>query len=135
NPPSRSRNWSGSFGKKPKSFEPRATEGEKIMSDVFLIVEQHGGEVKRSSLELLSEFRRQGVSPVCLVPGDSSAEKTAGTLGKFGAEKAVFLVDDRLREYSTEGYTNAVHAYLKDKSPEAVATAATAQGKDLLPRL
>lgn len=105
------------------------------MSDVFLIVEQHGGEVKRSSLELLSEFKRQGATPVCLVPGDSGAEATATVLGEHGAQKVVCLVNDQLKDYTTEGYTNALHGFLKDQTVGVLACAATAQGKDLLPRL
>jgi electron transfer flavoprotein alpha subunit len=45
------------------------------------------------------------------------------------------LESDALQKYSTEGYANALHAYLSAKSPAAIITGATSQGKDFLPRL
>jgi electron transfer flavoprotein alpha subunit len=104
------------------------------MGQVFLVAEHKDGQVKRVTLEILGELLKQGVDPVAVVLGNNGLESIAETLGKKGASHVAILQHEALQSYSTEGYANALHAYISTKEPIAIITGATAQGKDFLPR-
>ncbi len=106
-----------------------------MAAEVALIGEVKDGQVKRVTYEILGECVRQGLDPVVLLVGNGLPESVKGELGQHGATKVVFLEHADLAQYSTEGYANAIHAYLSAKPPAAVITGATSQGKDFLPRL
>jgi electron transfer flavoprotein alpha subunit len=105
------------------------------VGQIYLIAEHKDGKIKRVALEILGELLKQGVDPIAIVVGPSGLESIAEELGNKGASKVTLLQHDALAKYSTEGFANALYNYLKDKSPTAVITGATAQGKDYLPRL
>lgn len=105
------------------------------MADVVLIAETNETSLRRVTLEVLGELARQGVDPLVVVPGHGLGASIGEELGRHGASKVVYLEHEALKQYSTEGFTNALHAFIAGKQPSAVITGATAQGKDFLPRL
>jgi len=105
------------------------------MDKVFLIGEHKDGALKRATLEILGELNKQGASPTVVLLGGPGLEAVAKPLGEHGAKTVVLLESAELAQYSTEGFANAVYAYLKDLSPTAVFAPASATGKDFLPRV
>lgn len=105
------------------------------MANAFLIAEHKDGQLKRVTLEILGELLRQNVDPTVVLLGKGGLEPLVDTLGKHGASKVAVLESPLLEGYTTEGYANAIHGYLAGKSPTLIATGATSQGKDFLPRL
>jgi electron transfer flavoprotein alpha subunit len=105
------------------------------MGEVALIGEIKDGHLKRVTYEILGEFLRQGVEPLVVLPGSGLSDSLIDELGQHGCSKVVFLEHDALKQYTTEGYVNALHAFLAPRSPSAIVTGATSQGKDFLPRL
>jgi len=102
---------------------------------VYVIAEHRDGQLKRVTLELLGELKRQNITAMAVILGGPEAAPVAQSLTEFGAAKVVFLESPELSQYSTEGYANAIHAYLSTQSPMAILCGATSQGKDFLPRL
>ena len=106
------------------------------MSNVFVIVEHKEGQVKRATLEILGHLKSQGIEPTLVALGaPGSMDSLGDSLGKNGAGKVVLLENEQLKDYTTEGYANALHQYLSANGATAVLTGASIQGKDLLPRL
>jgi len=105
------------------------------MGNVFIIAEQKDGNVKRVSLEILSELSRQGIAATAVVPGFGDLSKVTDSLVDHGASKVVVLEHEALNQYNTEAYTNALYQYLSSQNPSVVLTGATSHGKDFLPRL
>lgn len=101
---------------------------------VYLIAEHKDGQLKRVTLEILSELLKQGADPTVVIAG-ANTTGLAETLGASGASKVVCLESAELQSYSTEGYANAIHGFLSQHSPSVIVTGATSQGKDYLPRL
>ena len=101
----------------------------------FLIAEHKDGKLKRVTLEILGELLKQGQDPVVVFAGGSGMDALAQEVGKKGAAHAVVIEDAKLAQYTTEGYANALYAYLSKQSPAAIVTGATLQAKDFLPRL
>ncbi|MEJ2189101.1 MAG: electron transfer flavoprotein subunit alpha/FixB family protein, partial [Acidobacteriota bacterium] len=108
------------------------------MAGILVFVEQRDGEVRKASLQALSEAKRQatsaGWSVSAVVPG-SGVGDIAGSLGAWGAGK-VFVADDpNLGLYSAEGYAEAVVKAAEQEQPSAIFFAGTAMGRDLAPRV
>jgi electron transfer flavoprotein alpha subunit len=108
------------------------------MAGILVFVEQRDGEVRKASLQALSEAKRQatsaGWSVSAVVPG-SGVGDIAGSLGAWGAGK-VFVADDpNLGLYSAEGYAEAVVKAAEQEHPSAIFFAGTAMGRDLAPRV
>ena len=101
-------------------------------------VEVRDGNIKKSSLEALSEARRRadelGVEAAAVVVGHN-LEDLAAQMFLYGASKVYVLDNPLLSQYSPSGYAYALYSLFEEVKPEAVFFSATAMGKDLAPRL
>jgi electron transfer flavoprotein alpha subunit len=109
-----------------------------MMAGILVFVEQRDGEIRKTSLQAVSEAQRQAAAkgwPVAAVlVGHGVADKAAG-LGAWGATK-VFVADDpNLGLYSAEGYAAAVAKAAGMAEPNAIFFSCTALGRDLAPRV
>jgi electron transfer flavoprotein alpha subunit len=105
-----------------------------MMAGILVFVEQRGGEVRKASLQALSEARRQSGAVSAVLPGSGVADAAAG-LGAWGADKIYVADDANLGLYSAEGYAEAVVKAVEQEQPSAVFFAGTAMGRDLAPRV
>ncbi|AFQ44404.1 electron transfer flavoprotein subunit alpha/FixB family protein [Desulfosporosinus meridiei] len=105
---------------------------------IMIIVEQRNLQVRKVSLELLSEARKiadqTGESVVAVVLGQG-IDELAPTLAASGADKVIVIDDAKLAEYSTGAYTSVLNKIIRKEEPQAVLLGNTAAGKDLAPRL
>ena len=106
------------------------------MAGILVFVEQRGGEIRKASLQALSEAHRLAAGgPVAAVIAGEEIDDAAGSLGAYGAQK-VFCADDaNLKLYSAEGYAAVVAKAVEVFGPSAVFFSATAMGRDLAPRV
>ena len=109
------------------------------MGDVLAIVEQTEGTLRGVSNEVVTVAARiakdLGGSTHALLIGGPGVASVAGTLGRFGADKILVTENDGLSRYHPEGYAQAVVGAAKSAEYAAVVFGATAQGKDLAPRV
>ena len=105
---------------------------------IWIIIEQSKLEIRKVSLELLSQARsiaeKTGDPLVAVILGKGIgglADKTAA----FGADKVILVDDDKLADYTTGAYTSALNKLIRKEEPDAVLIGNTAIGKDLAPRL
>ena len=107
------------------------------MAGILVFVEQRNNEIRKASLQAVSEAKRQngaGGEVTAVLPGSGVGDAAAG-IGAFGAEK-VFVADDaNLALYSAEGYAEVVVKAVEQAQPSAVFFAGTAMGRDLAPRV
>ncbi len=108
------------------------------MANGYLVfVEQRAGQLRKSSLEALSEARKQaaGKEPVtALVVGDSVKTLT-GDINKCKPDTILVVEGAQFANYSTEAYAAALSAAIKQVDPRFVFSAHTAMAKDLIPRV
>ena len=104
------------------------------MAGILVFVEQRGGEIRKASLQALSEAKRQGGAVSAVLPGSGVGDAAAG-LGAWGADKIYVADDANLGLYSAEGYAEAVAKAVEQEQPSAVFFAGTAMGRDLAPRV
>jgi len=107
------------------------------MAGILVFVEQRDGEIRKASLQAISQAKREGGAGgdvAAVLPGSGIADAAAG-LGAWGADK-VFVADDpNLALYSAEGYAEVVAKAAEVMSPAAIFFGGTAMGRDLAPRL
>jgi electron transfer flavoprotein alpha subunit len=108
------------------------------MAGILVFIEQRNGNLRKASLETLSEAKRlaSGANlPVNAVLVGHGIGTKAAELGKYGAGKVFVADEEKLARYSAEGYATAVRAAVERCEPGAVFMAATALGRDLSGRL
>jgi electron transfer flavoprotein alpha subunit len=105
---------------------------------VFAITEQRDGELRKVSLEAVSEGRRVadglGTDLTAVVLG-TAVEGLAEELKKYGPDKIWVADDPALADYTTDAYTNILAVLIRSADPAVIILGASAQGKDLAGRL
>jgi electron transfer flavoprotein alpha subunit len=108
------------------------------MAGILVFIEQRDGEIRKASLQALSEARRQaaagGWDVAAVLPGTGVGDAAAG-LGAWGAAKVLVADDPALELYSAEGYTEVVAKAAEAVGPTAIFFAGSAMGRDLAPRV
>jgi electron transfer flavoprotein alpha subunit len=109
------------------------------MGDVLAIVEQREGKIRGVSFEVVSVAARiaQGLGGEAhaILMGGAGASARASELGRYGAEKTLAAEADALADYHPQGYAQVVTEAVRGGKYGAVVFAATAQGRDLAPRV
>ena len=105
---------------------------------IWIIIEQSKSEIRKVSLELLSQGRiiadKTGEPLVAVILGKDVAA-LADKVASYGADKVIIAEDDRLEAYTTGTYTSVLNKLIRKEGPQAVLLGNTAVGKDLAPRL
>jgi len=109
------------------------------MGDVLAIVEQREGKIRGVAYEVVSVAARiakgLGASTHAILVGGYGVSAGVSEMGRFGAEKTLVTEADALADYHPQGYAQVVTEVVKRGGYGAVVFAATAQGKDLAPRV
>lgn len=108
------------------------------MSDILVVVEQHDGIFKKSTLAAFSAANAyaglSGGAVDALVIGSGVAGAADAAAG-YGAH-AVFVADAaEFKTYLATSYASALASFVSERGYAAVFATATTFGKDLLPRL
>lgn len=105
---------------------------------ILVVLEQHNGELRKVSLELLSESRRladsMGVSVIGALLGQG-VKDLATVAASYGADKVILAEDAVLKDYTTGAYTSVLNRIIREEEPEIVLLGNTGIGRDLAPRL
>jgi electron transfer flavoprotein alpha subunit len=110
----------------------------QMSNGVWIIAEQREGKLKKVSFELLTIGRKLASKigePLASILIGYEVEKLAKELEAYGPEKIFVCDDEVLKNYSNEGYTKVIADLVKLHQPSILLGGATAQGKDLLPRV
>ena len=103
------------------------------MSEVLVLVEHEGGDVKKVTHELLTLASQIG-DPAAVVVG-AGADKAVDTLAGFGASKVYVAGDADLDNYVVTPKVAALQAAAEQAAPSAILIASTAEGKEIGGRL
>lgn len=104
------------------------------MSSMFCLLEIQSGQLKRSSLELLSFARSCQVPVHALVFGSGSANLGA-LIGAQGVERAWVAGDASFDSYNPESFAAAMTTAIQESGAKWILGAASSMGRDLFPRV
>lgn len=103
---------------------------------VFVLAETRGASLRDVTLQALSAAKNAaGSGEVIAAIFGPNKEQHSKTLAHFGADKIYILPDEKLTEYTSDGYMQAACQLLQFINPDVIFWGHTAEGKDLAPRL
>jgi electron transfer flavoprotein alpha subunit len=109
-----------------------------MMSKILAVVEQRDGALRKVSNEVVGAARTiadaVGAEVHALLLGPPGVGGSAGELGRYGADRVLVVEHDALAQYSPEPAAATVAAQAAGDT-YAVVFAASAQGRDLAPRV
>jgi electron transfer flavoprotein alpha subunit len=109
------------------------------MATFAVVAELKDGAARKITLEMLAEARRladlAGQGQVALLALGPLAAGEAERMASHGADRILHVEGESLAAYGAETYAAGVQAAVVRAAPDALFLGATAQGKDLAPRL
>lgn len=105
---------------------------------VYVFAQQVDCKVSGVTYELIGKAKELAAdlkTDVTAVLLGSGVKALADDLAANGADRVIVVDDPVLKEYTTEPYTQAMDAVIKEFKPEIVLYGATAIGRDLAPRI
>jgi electron transfer flavoprotein alpha subunit len=103
------------------------------MSEVLVLVDHAGGEVRKTTAELLTIARRLG-EPSAVFVGDG-VEAATDALARFGAQKVYVASGEDVTDYLVAPQAEVLAALVEQTSPAAVLIPANPAGKEIAARL
>ncbi|TMU85760.1 electron transfer flavoprotein subunit alpha/FixB family protein [Bacillus sp. BHET2] len=103
---------------------------------VLVLGEVRDGSLRNVSFEAIAAGKTvsEGGEVVGVLIG-----KSVSALGEemihFGADKVVIVEDDKLEQYTSDGYSQAILSVIEQEKPEGIIFGHTALGKDLSPKV
>ncbi|MET1031457.1 electron transfer flavoprotein subunit alpha/FixB family protein [Domibacillus tundrae] len=103
---------------------------------VLVIGEVRDGALRKVSLEALAAGKTiaEGGEVVGVLCGESVSQ-LADEMIAYGADRVITVEDGQLKNYTTDGFTQAIMAVTNQENPDGIVMGYTARGKDLSPRL
>ncbi len=99
------------------------------------------GEVREDSLRNVSyeaiaaaKTAAEGGEVVGVLLG-GSIQSLGNELIQYGADRVVLVEDDKLKQYTPDGFSQAILQVIEQESPEGIIIGHTAMGKDLAPKI
>ncbi|MFF2455521.1 electron transfer flavoprotein subunit alpha/FixB family protein [Peribacillus simplex] len=103
---------------------------------VLVLGELRKGELRQVSFEAIAAAKTfaDGGEVVGLLLG-SEVTSLANTMIQYGADRILIAEHPDLRDYTTDGYTQAIMQVLESEKPEGFILGHTSIGKDISPRI
>lgn len=103
---------------------------------VLVLAELKDNKLRNVSFEAIAVAKTiaEDGEVVSLLLGES-VESLANELIQYGADRVVVVENDKLAQYNSDGYSQAVLAVIEQEDPEAIVFGHTALGKDLSPKV
>jgi len=107
------------------------------MSKILVIGEAAQGQLRNVSFEAIAAAKKidENAEVVALLLGDGSLEEQANEMIKYGADRAITVSHENLKNYTSEGYGQVVLQVIEEENPTGVVMGHTAIGKDLTPKI
>ncbi|MFD2681519.1 electron transfer flavoprotein subunit alpha/FixB family protein [Bacillus seohaeanensis] len=103
---------------------------------VLVLGEVRDGTLRNVSFEAVAAGKTvsEGGEVVGVLLGDS-VSALGNELIQYGADRVVVVEDEKLKQYTSDGYSQALMTVIDQESPEAIIFGHTALGKDLSPKI
>ncbi|MFJ5717250.1 electron transfer flavoprotein subunit alpha/FixB family protein [Neobacillus sp. NPDC093127] len=103
---------------------------------VLVLGEVRDGSLRNVSFEAIAAAKTvaEGGEVVAVLAGEAVSALGAD-LVQYGADRVVVVENDKLKQYTSDGYAQALLAVVDQEKPEGLVLGHTALGKDLAPRI
>ncbi|MDE3839840.1 electron transfer flavoprotein subunit alpha [Bacillus methanolicus] len=103
---------------------------------VLILGEVRDGSLRNVSFEAIAAAKAvaEGGEVVGVLVGDA-VSALGVELIHYGADRVVVVEDEKLKQYTPDGYSQALMAVIESENPEGIVFGHTALGKDLSPKI
>lgn len=103
---------------------------------VLVLGEVRDGSLRNVSFEAIAAGKTvsEGEEVVGVLIG-KSVSALGDEMIQYGADKVVVVEDDKLEQYTSDGYSQAILSVIDEEKPEGIIFGHTALGKDLSPKV
>ncbi|WP_299738887.1 electron transfer flavoprotein subunit alpha/FixB family protein [uncultured Rossellomorea sp.] len=103
---------------------------------VLVLGEVRDGSLRNVSFEAIAAGKTvsEGGEVVAVLIG-KSVSALGEELIQYGADKVVVVENDKLEQYTSDGYSQAILSVIEEEKPEGIIFGHTALGKDLSPKV
>ncbi|MBM7706736.1 electron transfer flavoprotein alpha subunit [Chryseomicrobium aureum] len=107
-----------------------------MSTKVLVLAESSEGSLRNVSFEAIAAGKKisGGGEVVSVLLGDSVGD-LAAELGAYGADRVITVEHPHLKQYTSDGYGQALMAVFEQEKPDAIVFGHTALGKDLSPKV
>ncbi|XKH50913.1 electron transfer flavoprotein subunit alpha/FixB family protein [Chryseomicrobium palamuruense] len=107
-----------------------------MSTKVLVLAESREGSLRNVSFEAIAAGKKisGGGEVVSVLLGDSVGD-LAAELGAYGADRVITVEHPHLKQYTSDGYAQALMAVFEQEKPDAIVFGHTALGKDLSPKV
>lgn len=104
---------------------------------ILVISELKNNEIRNVSFEAIAAARQLNADAeiIALLLAETANEEQAKELIYYGADRVIQVHSDKLKNYTSEGYSQAILPVMEEESPDGIVMGHTAIGKDLTPKL
>ncbi|MDY5738822.1 MAG: electron transfer flavoprotein subunit alpha, partial [Anaerovoracaceae bacterium] len=104
--------------------------------NIWVFVEQRNGKLMNVALELLGEGHKlsrdiSDETKVCALLIGDGIENLAQECFEYGADCVYLIEDEKLKQYTTDGYTKVIADAVNEFKPDIFLYGATHIGRDL----
>ncbi|WP_026575802.1 electron transfer flavoprotein subunit alpha/FixB family protein [Bacillus sp. UNC438CL73TsuS30] len=103
---------------------------------VLVLGEVRDGTLRNVSFEAIgaAKLASQGGEVIGVLLGEN-VQPLANELILYGADRVVVVEDGKLKQYTSDGFSQALFAVIEQENPDVILFGHTALGKDLSPRI
>lgn len=103
---------------------------------ILVLGEVREGALRNVSFEAVAAAKKaaEGGEVVGVLFGESVSALGAEFI-QYGADRVITVEDEKLKQYTSDGFSQALLAVVDQEGPEGIIFGHTAQGKDLAPRI
>src|SRR5699024_2963954 len=107
------------------------------MDKLLVIGEIKDGVLRHVTFEAIAAAKKINANGeiVGVLCGSSDLNSQAQEMIYYGADRVVVVEHENLEHYTSEGYSQAVMAVIKDESPDGIIMGHTSIGNDLTPNV
>ena len=105
------------------------------MRRTLVLVEVRDEQIRNVSFEALSAAQKIDSAEITTVVLGSSEPQFVSSLAEYGADKVYMIPDEKLKQYTPDGYLQALFQLVDEVKPDVILMGHTAIGKDVSPRL
>lgn len=108
------------------------------MSEKILVIgESKDGVLRNVSFEAIAAAKKikEDAEVVALLLGDGGLKEQANEMIQYGADRAITVTHDNLKNYTSEGYGQVILEVINEENPYGVIMGHTAAGKDVTPKI
>ncbi len=108
----------------------------RMARKIIVLGEVRDGSLRNVSFEAIAAAKTasEGGEVVGVLIGDS-VTALSGELIHYGADRVITVEDEKLKQYTPDGYSQALMAVIDAESPEGLILGHTSLGKDLAPKV